>query len=178
VSLDDLMGLVALRESEERFRATFDQAAEQVVVHRADETEHIQLHEEIVANAEAILQALQLPYRVSKNCTGDMGQGKWRMYDIETWMPSRKSYGETHSGSALRDFQSRWLTIRYRDKTPSGKSDTRFCFTLNNTAIACPRVLISIIEQYQNPDGTVTVPEALRSYMGNIERITTKPVVS
>jgi seryl-tRNA synthetase len=145
---------------------------EQVIVHRADDTEHIQLHEEIISNAEAILQALRLPYRVSKNCTGDMGQGKWRMYDIETWMPSRKSYGETHSGSALRDFQSRRLNLRYREKTPSGKSDTRFCYTLNNTAIACPRVLISIIEQYQNRDGTVTIPEVLRSYMGNVERIT------
>ena len=101
-----------------------------------------------------------------------MGQGKWRMYDIETWMPSRKNYGETHSGSALRDFQSRRLNLRYRDKTSSGKGASRFCYTLNNTAVACPRVLISIIEQYQNPDGTVTVPEVLRSYMGNIERIT------
>jgi seryl-tRNA synthetase len=118
------------------------------------------------------MSRVRLPYRVSKNCTGDMGQGKWRMYDIETWMPSRKNYGETHSGSALRDFQSRRLNLRYRDKTPSGKDTSRFCYTLNNTAVACPRVLISIIEQYQNPDGTVTVPEVLRSYMGNIERIT------
>jgi seryl-tRNA synthetase len=145
---------------------------EQVVIHGADETEHIQLHEEIIANAETVLQALRLPYRVSMNCTGDMGQGKWRMYDIETWMPSRKNYGETHSGSALRDFQSRRLNLRYRDKTSSGKGTSRFCYTLNNTAVACPRVLISIIEQYQNLDGTVTVPEVLRSYMGNIERIT------
>jgi seryl-tRNA synthetase len=144
---------------------------EQVVVHRADDAEHIQLHEEIIANAEAILQALKLPYRVSKNCTGDMGQGKWRMYDIETWMPSRKGYGETHSGSALRDFQSRRLNLRYREKVTSGKGETRFCYTLNNTAIACPRVLISILEQYQNPDGSVTVPEVLRPLMGGIERI-------
>jgi len=117
---------------------------EQVVIHRADDAEHIELHEEIIANAEAILQALKLPYRVSKNCTGDMGQGKWRMYDIETWMPSRNGYGETHSGSALRDFQSRRLNLRYRDKAAGGKGETRFCYTLNNTAIACPRVLISI----------------------------------
>ena len=144
---------------------------EQVVVHRADDTEHIQLHEEIIANAEAILQALKLPYRVTKNCTGDMGQGKWRMYDIETWMPSRRGYGETHSGSALRDFQSRRLNLRYREKAQGGKGETRFCYTLNNTAIACPRVLISIIEQYQNPDGSVTVPEVLRPLMGGVERI-------
>jgi seryl-tRNA synthetase len=144
---------------------------EQVVIHRADDEEHIQLHEEIIANAEAILQALKLPYRVSKNCTGDMGQGKWRMYDIESWMPSRNGYGETHSGSALRDFQSRRLNLRYRDKAAGGKGETRFCYTLNNTAIACPRVLISILEQYQNPDGSVTVPEVLRPYMGGVEEL-------
>jgi seryl-tRNA synthetase len=143
-----------------------------VIVHRADDDEHIQLHEEIIANAEAILQALKLPYRVSQNCTGDMGQGKWRMYDIESWMPSRKGYGETHSGSALRDFQARRLNLRYREKTAAGKGETRFCYTLNNTAIACPRVLISILEQYQNPDGSVTVPEVLRPFMDGIERIT------
>ena len=72
---------------------------EQVVVRKADDAEHIALHEEIIKNAEDILQALKLPYRVVQNCTGDMGQGKWRMYDIETWMPSRNGYGETHSGS-------------------------------------------------------------------------------
>jgi seryl-tRNA synthetase len=148
---------------------------EQVIVHKADDAEHIALHEEIIANAEAILQALKLPYRVSKNCTGDMGQGKWRMYDIETWMPSRGqggAYGETHSGSALRDFQSRRLNLRYREKAEGGKTETRFCYTLNNTAIACPRVLISILEQYQNSDASVTVPEVLRPYMNGMERIT------
>ena len=144
---------------------------EQVVVHRADDAEHIALHEEIIANAEAILQALKLPYRVTMNCTGDMGQGKWRMYDIESWMPSRKGYGETHSGSALRDFQSRRLSLRYREKAAGGKGETRFCYTLNNTAIACPRILISILEQYQNADGSVTVPEVLRRSMDGVERI-------
>jgi seryl-tRNA synthetase len=141
---------------------------EQVIVHRADDSEHIQLHEEIISNAEAILQALKLPYRVSMNCTGDMGQGKWRMYDIETWMPSRNNYGETHSGSALRDFQARRLNLRYRERGSGGKGETRFCYTLNNTAIACPRVLISILEQYQNPDGSVTVPDVLRPFMDGV----------
>src|SRR5437868_6772574 len=96
----------------------------------------------------------------------------WRLYDIETWMPSRKNYGETHSGSALRDFQSRRLNMRYREKLEGGKTETKFCYTLNNTAIACPRVLIAIMEQYQNDDGTITVPEALRPYMQGIEQIT------
>jgi seryl-tRNA synthetase len=153
---------------------------EQVIVHRADEAEHIALHEEIIKNAEDILQALKLPYRVSKNCTGDMGQGKWRMYDIETWMPSRDggkgAYGETHSGSALRDFQARRLNLRYREKpADGGKPETKFAYTLNNTAIACPRVLIAILEQYQNPDGTITVPDALRPYMNGMEQITKNP---
>jgi seryl-tRNA synthetase len=142
---------------------------EQVLVHKADEAEHITLHEEIIANAEQILQALRLPYRVVQNCTGDMGQGKWRMYDIETWMPSRNSYGETHSGSALKDFQARRLNLRYRPEGP--KSNPQFCYTLNNTAIACPRILISILELYQQPDGSVIVPQVLRPYINGIERI-------
>src|SRR3954468_18355932 len=145
---------------------------EQVVIHKADDAEHIALHEEIIKNAEDILQALKLPYRVSKNSTGDMGQGKWRMYDIETWMPSRNAYGETHSGSALKDFQSRRLNLRYREKVEGGKTETKFAYTLNNTAIACPRVLIAILEQYQNADGTITVPDVLRPYMNGMERIT------
>ena len=141
---------------------------EQVIVHKADDAEHIAIHEEIIKNAEDILQALKLPYRVVQNCTGDMGQGKWRMYDIETWMPSRNGYGETHSGSALRDFQSRRLNLRYRK---AGEKQPTFCYTLNNTAIACPRVLIAIMENYQNADGTIQVPEVLRSYMAGAERI-------
>jgi len=141
---------------------------EQVIVHKADDAEHIAIHEEIIKNAEDILQALKLPYRVVQNCTGDMGQGKWRMYDIETWMPSRNGYGETHSGSALRDFQSRRLNLRYRKP---GEKQPTFCYTLNNTAIACPRVLIAIMENYQNADGTIQVPEVLRSYMAGAERI-------
>jgi seryl-tRNA synthetase len=144
---------------------------EQVVVHKADEPEHIALHEQIIANAEDVLRALRLPYRVVQNCTGDMGQGKWRMYDIETWMPSRGGYGETHSGSALKDFQARRLNLKYR--AGAGKdARTEFCYTLNNTAIACPRVLISILELYQQPDGSVDVPEVLRGYMNGLERIT------
>jgi len=141
---------------------------EQVVIHNADEAEHIQLHEEIIANSEYILQQLKLPYRVVKNCTGDMGQGKWRMYDIETWMPSRNAYGETHSGSALRDFQARRLSLRYRSKD---SKQTVYCYTLNNTAIACPRILIAIMENYQTADGSITVPDVLRPYMNGLARI-------
>ncbi len=148
---------------------------EQVVVHKADDAEHIAIHEEIIANSESILQHLKLPYRVVKNCTGDMGQGKWRMYDIETWMPSRDSgkgaYGETHSGSALRDFQARRLNLKYRPAGGDKKASPLFAYTLNNTAIACPRVLIAILENYQAPDGSVTIPDVLRPLMGGAERI-------
>lgn len=141
---------------------------EQVVVHAADEAEHIAIHEEIIANAEHLLQQLGLAYRVVQNCTGDMGQGKWRMYDIETWMPSRNAYGETHSGSALKDFQSRRLNLRYRKP---GEKQPTFAYTLNNTAIACPRVLIAILETYQRTDGSIEVPDVLRPYMGGIAAI-------
>jgi seryl-tRNA synthetase len=99
------------------------------------------------------------------------------MYDIETWMPSRNegtgAYGETHSGSALRDFQARRLNLRYRPAAagPKDKPQPVFCYTLNNTAVACPRILIAILENYQNADGSVTVPDVLRPYMGGRERI-------
>jgi seryl-tRNA synthetase len=141
---------------------------EQVVIHRADNNEHIALHNEIIANSEFILQELGLAYRVVQTCTGDMGQGKWRMFDIESWMPSRNGYGETHSGSALQDFQARRLNLRYKK---AGEKNTTFAYTLNNTAIACPRVLIAIMETYQQADGRIEVPPVLRSYMGGVSHI-------
>jgi seryl-tRNA synthetase len=144
---------------------------EQVVIHAADDAEHVAMHEEIMANTESIMRDLKLAYRVVRNSTGDMGQGKWRMYDVETWMPSRGGYGETHSGSALKDFQARRLSIRYRPASSGGKAAPVHCYTLNSTAIACPRVLIAILECFQTPEGSVVVPEALRPYMGGMERI-------
>ena len=98
-----------------------------------------------------------------------MGQGKFRMFDIETWMPSREAYSETHSASALHDFQARRLNLRYRD-AETGKPE--FCYTLNNTVVASPRILIPLIELNQNADGSITVPAALRQYMNGMERIT------
>lgn len=134
---------------------------EQVVLCEANEHMALKLFEEIRTNAEEVLQALKLPYRVIDVCTGDMGKGKVYMQDIETWMPSRGTYGETHSCSYLGDFQARRLHIRYDD----GDSK-KFVHTLNNTCIASPRILIPIMEMYQNDDGTITVPEVLRPYMG------------
>jgi seryl-tRNA synthetase len=95
-------------------------------------------------------------------CGGDLGRPQVQKFDIETWMPSRKGYGETHSASRFHDFQARRLNLRYRDA--GGK--VHFCHTLNNTVIASPRILIPILENYQQADGSVVIPEALRSYVG------------
>ncbi|MDD5623821.1 MAG: serine--tRNA ligase [Candidatus Peribacteraceae bacterium] len=140
---------------------------EQVVLCEASEEKALKMFEEIRTNAEEVLQALKLPYRVLDICTGDMGRGKVYMQDIETWMPSRKAYGETHSCSYLGDFQARRLNIKYEDK--DGKK--KFVHTLNNTCIASPRILIPLFEIYQNEDGSITIPEVLRAYMGGQERI-------
>jgi seryl-tRNA synthetase len=96
------------------------------------------------------------------NCGGDLGLGQVKKYDIEAWMPSEKRYRETHSSSYFHDFQTRRLNIRYRDDDGSLK----FVHSLNNTALAMPRVLCQIVENYQNPDGSITVPEVLRQYLG------------
>ena len=140
---------------------------EQVVICRADAAESAALHEEILANAEAVMQALELPYRVVNVCTGDLGRGQAKKFDIEAWMPSRKGYCETHSASKFYDFQARRLQLRYKQ----GRSKPRFCHTLNNTVIATPRILIPILELYQNRGGSVSIPAVLRPYMGDCERI-------
>ncbi|MBM3231315.1 serine--tRNA ligase, partial [Candidatus Peregrinibacteria bacterium] len=140
---------------------------EQVVLCRADQDEALKMFEEIRTNAEDILKALELPYRIIDVCTGDMGKGKVFMQDIETWMPSRSAYGETHSCSYLGDFQARRLGIKY--ETAEGQK--KFVHTLNNTCIASPRILIPILEIYQNKDGSITIPEVLREYMGGQKTI-------
>jgi len=140
---------------------------EQVIVCRNDKEESKRWHADILKNAEDVLQALGLPYRVVNVCTGDLGMGQAQKFDIETWMPSRKSYGETHSASRFYEFQSRRLKLRYRD----GAKKVHFCHTLNNTVIASPRVLIPILELFQNRDGSVTIPQVLRPFMGGRERI-------
>jgi seryl-tRNA synthetase len=150
------------------YRIHYFDKIEQVVVCKADSTESAKWHEAIIANAEAMLRALELPYRVMEVCTGDMGQGKVRMFDLETWMPSRDAYGETHSASRFHDFQARRLNLRYR-RSDTGKPD--FCHTLNNTVIASPRILIPLLELNQNADGSVTIPPALRKQMNGQERI-------
>jgi seryl-tRNA synthetase len=145
---------------------------EQVVMCVNSAEESAKLHAELLGNAEQLLQILQIPYRVVDVCTGDMGQGQVYKNDIESWMPSRNGYGETHSCSTFYEFQARRLAIRY--KGADGKN--HYCHTLNNTLVASPRILIPILELNQNADGSVTIPEALRPYMGNQEQIV-KPVI-
>ncbi len=135
---------------------------EQVVVCKANTLEGDTWLEKLREISEEILQDLKLPYRVLNICTGDMGAGKYKMYDIETWMPGRGSYGETHSDSNLTDWQARRLNIRYKDS--AGK--IQYAYTLNNTAVASPRILIAIMENYQQADGSIKVPEVLQKYVG------------
>jgi seryl-tRNA synthetase len=142
---------------------------EQVVICRNDPDKSSQFHQEILDNAEAVLKALELPYRVVNVCTGDLGRGQAKKFDIETWMPSRKGYCETHSASKFYEFQARRIKLRYKE--PETKKNT-FCHTLNNTVIASPRILIPILELYQNDDGSVTIPKVLRPYMNQKEKIT------
>jgi seryl-tRNA synthetase len=143
---------------------------EQVIIGENDETKSIAYHQEILANSEAVMQAMNLPYRMVNVCTGDLGRGQVQKFDIETWMPSRKGFGETHSASRFYDFQARRMNLRYKNS----RKQNLFCHTLNNTVIASPRVLIPILELYQNADGSITIPPVLRPYMNNREKIEAK----
>jgi len=141
------------------------QKIEQVIIAPADKAMDDKLHAELLQNAEDLLQAFELPYRVVYVCTGDLGQGQIRKHDIETWMPSRSNYGETHSCSSFWDFQARRLGIRYKDK----EGHRMIAYTLNNTAVASPRILIPLIENHQTQDGRLHIPAALRPYLGGRE---------
>lgn len=135
---------------------------EQVVLCEARHDESVRHHEALTENSEKLLQELNLHYHVVLNCGGDIGLGQVKKYDIEAWMPSEKKYRETHSSSYFHDFQTRRLNIRYRDDDGT----LRFVHSLNNTALALPRILCHIVENYQREDGSVVVPEVLRGYMG------------
>ena len=135
---------------------------EQVVLCEASHEESARLHEEITANAEELLQELGLPYRVVINCGADLGLGQVKKFDVEAWMPSEKKYRETHSSSYFHDFQTRRLNIRYRGEDGA----LRYAHSLNNTALATPRILCQIVENNQRPDGSIAIPKALQSCMG------------
>jgi len=134
---------------------------EQVVLCINDKEESVRLHEEITRNAEEILQGLNIPYHVVVNCTGDLGLGQVKKYDIECWVPSQERYRETHSSSYFFDFQTRRLNIRYKDRN----GDIKFAHSLNNTGIATPRILIPLLENNQKSDGSIAIPEALHKYL-------------
>lgn len=135
---------------------------EQVILCEASHEESVKYHEELTALSEEIMQDLKIPYRVVINCGGDLGLGQVKKYDIEAWVPSEGKYRETHSASYFHDFQTRRLNIRYKD----AEGKLRFAHSLNDTALASPRILVPLVENYQNADGTITIPEILRPYMG------------
>jgi seryl-tRNA synthetase len=130
------------------------------------------LHEELLQNAEELLQKIGLPYRVVNVCTGDIGTVAAKKYDLEAWMPAQNGYREVVSCSNCTDYQGRRLGIRYREK--EGAPPKGFVHTLNSTAIATGRTIVAILENNQQEDGTINIPEALRKYMGDREKISRK----
>ena len=138
---------------------------EQVVFCLPDEEVAEKEHYSLLGNAEAILEKLEIPYRVAIACTGEIGLGQTRKHEVESWMPGRNAYSETHSCSTLGDFQTRRSNIRLRRKDGS----LGYPYTLNNTAVASPRILIPLLENHQQADGSVRLPKALVPYMNGIE---------
>ncbi len=152
----DVRGLLRVHQFEK---------VEQFVICLADDAESDRWHTELLETAERLVQGLGLAYQVLEIATGDMGAGKYRMNDIETWFPSLNHYRETHSCSSLHDWQARRANLRYRDTDGT----IRFAYTLNNTAVATPRLLAALIENQQTATGEIQVPEALRPYLGGRE---------
>jgi seryl-tRNA synthetase len=140
---------------------------EQVVLCAASHEESVTLHEEVNTNTEQFIESLGIPYETMVNSTGDMGLSKVKMYDINLWVPKEETYREISSASYFHDFQTRRLGIRYKDA--DGK--LRYAHSLNCTAIPTPRILVSLVENFQEADGTIRIPEILRPYMNNAEYI-------
>jgi seryl-tRNA synthetase len=138
---------------------------EQFVICKNDVGESEKWHQKLLETSEEIVTDLGLPYRIVECCTGDMGTGKVRMYDVEAWVPSENKYRETHSCSSLYDWQARRTQTRYRDSD----NKVQFVHTLNNTAIATPRILVPFLENHQQADGSIKIPEKFRPYLGGIE---------
>ncbi|MDR8523878.1 MULTISPECIES: serine--tRNA ligase [Shewanella] len=145
--------------------------------HQFDKVEMVQLVkpedsmqalEELTIHAETVLQKLGLPYRTVVLCTGDMGFGSAKTYDIEVWLPAQNTYREISSCSNMQDFQARRMQARYKGKADKKPS---LLHTLNGSGLAVGRTLVAVLENYQNADGSITVPEALRGYMGGLEKI-------
>jgi len=143
------------------------QKVEQVIICRGDWDEMLKIHDEILSNSEQIVQNFGIPYRVVEVCTGEMGMGQVKKHDIECWMPGRGGWGETHSCSSFADYQARRSKIRYKKR--DGKNAVPF--TINNTAVASPRLIIAIMENFQQEDGSIIIPEVLVPYMNGRKRI-------
>jgi len=152
----DVRGLLRVHQFEK---------VEQFVICAADVAESNRWHAELLSTAEQLLQGLGLAYEVVECSTGDMGAGKYRMNDINTWMPSLGAYRETHSCSSLLDWQARRANVRYRD----ADGTIRFAYTLNNTAVATPRILAALVENFQTSEARVQVPAVLQPYLGGRE---------
>ncbi len=140
------------------------------VICKNDKDESLFWLNKLLSISEEILQKLEIPYRVIECCTGDMGTGKVKMFDIESWVPSESKYRETHSCSSLHDWQARRSNVRFR--TTDGQ--IKFCHTLNNTAIATPRILVPFLENHQQEDGSIYIPPPLRPFLMGIEYLTPK----
>jgi seryl-tRNA synthetase len=140
---------------------------EQVILCEANHEESVKFHEELNRNTEEFIESLGIPYHTVINCGGDLGLGQVKKYDIELWVPKEGNYREISSASYFHDFQSRRFGIKYKDE--NGK--TNYVHTLNSTAIPTPRILVSLVENYQQADGTIKIPEVLRKYMGGREEI-------
>ena len=152
----DVRGLLRVHQFEK---------VEQFVICAADAAESDRWHAELLGTAEQLLQGSAWPTRWWRCSTGDMGAGKYRMNDINTWMPSLGTYRETHSCSSLLDWQARRANLRYRD----ADGTVRFAYTLNNTAVATPRILAALVENFQTEQAQVIVPAVLRPYLGGRE---------
>ncbi|MGD0465704.1 MAG: serine--tRNA ligase [Gammaproteobacteria bacterium] len=140
---------------------------EQFVIGKNDPSQSAKWHQQLLEISEEIIMDLELPYRVVDVCTGDMGAGKVRQFDIEAWVPSEQKYRETHSCSSLHEWQARRTNLRYRDL--NGKM--QYCHTLNNTAIATPRIMVPFLENHQNSDGTINIPAKLQPFMGGATKL-------
>jgi seryl-tRNA synthetase len=143
---------------------------EQVILCEASHEESVRFHEELTRNTEEFIESLKIPYRKVVNCGGDLGQGQVKKYDLELWVPHENTYREIGSSSYFHDFQARRLNIRYKDA--DGKS--KYVHSLNNTAIATPRILVSLVENFQAADGSVKIPDVLVPYMNGLGEIRPK----
>lgn len=143
---------------------------EQVVLCEASHETSVKYHEEINRNTEEFIESMNIPYHTVLNCGGDIGQGQVKKYDIELWVPKENKYREISSASYFHDFQTRRGNIKYRAKDGT----TKYAHSLNCTAIPTPRILVSLIENYQNADGSIAIPKVLQKYMGGQEKIAAK----